>query len=373
VRFIRAQAALIAPSQSRHPSNDTLDTFTHALSGALLGRAIAPGASASVSRGDCVLLGFVAAAFPDSDVVFSLVSPLAYLHHHRGITHSFIALPLFALLLAWIWSRLRRNPAGFKTYFVVSALAIGIHILGDLITSFGTMVFAPLSQVRHDWGTTFILDPWLSGIIVAGLLASWALRRSRVPAIAALLFLCGYVSFQWMQQQQAVEVGEYYAREQGFDDVTVKALPRPVSPFNWMVIVAQRDFYHYAFVNLRRDRALTPGPQAGLIERLDSAYLPVASARWQKTLRLGVGEERALAEQVWTHPDFGFFRWFSAFPVLATVERGNPSVCVWFQDLRFLTPGRSTWPFRYGMCRNAAEPWIAYQAGDDGRHIKLQP
>jgi inner membrane protein len=194
-----------------------------------------------------------------------------------------------------------------------------------------------------------------------------------VPAVAALFFLCGYVSFQWVQQQQAVAVGEYYAREQGFDDVTVSALPRPVSPFNWMVIVAQRDFYHYAFVNLRRNRALAPGPDAGFIARLDSAYLPAASARWERMLRLGVGEERALAEQVWVHADFGFFRWFSAYPVLAQVDRDSPSVCVWFQDLRFLIPGRDTWPFRYGMCRSAGEPWLAYEAGDDGERIKLQP
>lgn len=316
-------------------------------------------------------LGFVAAAFPDADAVFSLISPLAYLLHHRGITHSFVLLPLWAALLGWIWSRLRHNAAGFRTYALIAALGIGIHILGDLITSFGTLVFAPLSQARFQWDTTFIIDLWLSGILVVGLLASWCFRRSRAPAIAALLLVCGYVSFQWVQQQNAVGVGENYAREQGLADYEVSALPRPVSPFNWMVIVRQREAYHYAFVNLRRRQAPSLHPDAGFIERLDAPYEPVAAAHWVRMPRLGEGEVRALAEQAWQQTDFEFFRWFAAYPVLAKVERGNPSTCVWFRDLRFLTPGRDAWPFGYGLCRADGGTWQVYRWGDAEEKLPL--
>ena len=62
-------------------------------------------------------------------------------------------------------------------------------------------------------------------------------RRSRVPAIAALSCSAATCRSGAMQQQQAVEARENYAREQGLDDYTVSALPRPVSPFNWMVVV----------------------------------------------------------------------------------------------------------------------------------------
>lgn len=47
--------------------------------------------------------------------------------------------------------------------------------------------------------------------------------------------------------------------------------------------------------------------------------------------------------------------------MLYRVERGNPSTCVWFQDLRFFTPGRSSFPFRYGLCRDGDGPWQPYQ------------
>lgn len=338
-----------------------------------MSRAVASNQSAGVTTRDCMALGFAAAAFPDIDVVFSLASPLAYLYHHRGVTHSVLMLPLWAFALAWIWSRLRRNPAGLKAYFVVSALAIGIHILGDLITSFGTLILAPFSRERFQWNTTFIIDLWFSGIIVAGLFASWCVRRSRVPAVAALLLLCGYVSFQWLQQQEAVEAGDNYAREQGLDDYTVSALPRPVSPFNWMVIVRQPTSYHYAFVNLRRAQRPSPDSDAGFIARLDGAYEPVAAARWMRVPRLGDSDTRELAEQAWQQANFEFFRWFAAYPVLAKVEHGNPSTCVWFRDLRFLTPGRDAWPFGYGLCRAEGGAWQAYQLGEGGEKRLLSP
>ena len=53
-----------------------------------------------------------------------------------------------------------------------TALSLAAHIAGDVITGFGTMVFAPLSRWRAALGTTFIIDLWFSGIILAGLIAS---------------------------------------------------------------------------------------------------------------------------------------------------------------------------------------------------------
>jgi inner membrane protein len=349
-----------------------MDTLTHALSGALLARAVVPRSKGAITSGEAMLLGALSAAFPDADVVLSFASPLAYLYHHRGMTHSFVMLPLWGLLLAWLWSRLRRHDReGFKACLLVATLGVGIHILGDLITSFGTMILAPWSDARFAWDTTFIIDLWLSGIIVAGLVLSLMFRGSRTIPVAALLVVGGYISFQWLQQQQAIEVGEAYAAEQGLAEARVSALPRPVSPFNWMVIVADAERYHYAFVNLRRTRPITAGPDAGFIARLDAVYQPIVSARWHTAHRLGEGEARAVGELAWRQPQFAFFRWFSAYPVLATLEHGNPVECAWFQDLRFLTPGRDTWPFRYGMCRSPGGEWQAYRHGEEGERFPL--
>ena len=159
-----------------------MDTLTHALSGALLARATAPKDAPPRSTPRRVAAGFFAAAAPDLDFVVGFVGPVEYLLHHRGVTHSIVLLPLWALLLSWILSGILREPRGWRALYGVTALSLGAHIAGDVITSFGTIVLAPLSDWRAGIGTTFIIDLWFSGIILAGLAASALLYRSRVPA-----------------------------------------------------------------------------------------------------------------------------------------------------------------------------------------------
>ena len=69
------------------------------------------------------------------------------------------------------------DPGAFRAYLVIAALGVGMHILGDLITSFGTMIYAPLSDARPALSATFIIDLWFTGIILAGLAASLIWRR----------------------------------------------------------------------------------------------------------------------------------------------------------------------------------------------------
>jgi inner membrane protein len=341
-----------------------MDTLTHALSGALIARATAPAPAdpAALPIDRRVMLGFFAAAFPDIDIVSSLLSPLSYLYHHRGVTHSLVMLPLWALLFAcvcaWIW----RSGPGWRAYFGVFAWSIGLHIAGDWITSFGTMVFAPFSDMRVALSTTFIIDLWFTGIIVAGLLLSVARRRSRAPALAGLAALAAYVAFQFALQQQAIGLGEAYAQGAGLERPQVTALPRPVSPFNWMVIVADAERYHYSLVNLARHEPPQPlPPDAGFIARLSAPYLPPDRAVWMQAERYGSGlAQAALAREAFQQPQFAFFRWFAEYPVVYRIEPGNPSTCVWFQDLRFFTPGRDAWPFRYGMCRDGGR-WLPFE------------
>lgn len=343
-----------------------MDTLTHALSGALLARAVAaPGAP--LSPGRRIVLGAVAAAFPDADFVLSLGSPVTYMLTHRGVTHSFLVLPLWALLLAWLASRIFRDRLGWRAYFATAALGIGIHILGDLITAYGTMIFAPLSDARFSWGTTFIIDLYFTGIILAGLVASGIRRASRAPAAAAIVSLAAYVGAQALLMGRAADIGHEYARAQHLDAAQVSALSRPLSPFNWTIVVLRGDEQRYADVNLLRS-ADPPEPTAesGWITRLWNSFRPVSSAQWISAGRFGESlEDRRLAKEAWDQASFGFYRWFADYPMLYRIDRGNPSTCVWFQDLRFMGARPGTVPFRYGLCRERDGPWQAYQLVDD--------
>ena len=353
-----------------------MDTLTHALSGALLARATAPTPSAgALPLRRRIAIGALAAAFPDIDVVAAWLSPLSYLYHHRGITHSLLMLVVWALLLSWLCAKLWRGGPGWRAYAGVIAWGIAAHIAGDWITAFGTMVFAPLSDWRAALSTTFIIDLWFSGIIVAGLLASWAWRKSRYarwPAVAGLAVLCAYVVLQFAMQQRAIDFGEQFAAQSGLRNAQVSALPRPLSPFNWMVMVDDGSRYHYSLVSLSRRDASPPLPaDAGFFARMGAAYLPLDHALWVAADRFGASAQSAVAKEVMAHPQFEFFRWFAQYPVLYRVDAGNPHTCVWFQDLRFFTPGRSTWPFRYGMCREAGGEWRAYELLGDNTDSKV--
>lgn len=353
-----------------------MDTLTHALSGALLARATAPRAPrpGAVTTGRRVAAGFFAAAFPDVDFALSFLSPEAYLLYHRGATHSILLLPLWAALLAWVFARLDRGRVGWRAYFGVAAGSIAIHIAGDLITSFGTILFAPFSDRRFALDTTFIIDLWFTGIILAGLAASLAWRRSRVPAAVGLAVLAGYVGLQAVAHRTAVDFGREYARANGLAAAKVSAMPRPVSPFNWMVVVEDGDEYRYAFVNVTRHAAPPPpGPAAGLLARLDAAYAPRSQAVWHRAERFGPPASREAVRSAWHAAPLGFFRWFAAYPVLARLEAGDPASCVWFRDLRFLTPGRDAWPFQFGVCRASADAgWTAFQLVGDAVRLPLR-
>jgi len=175
-----------------------MDTLTHALSGALLARATAPAVEneRTLPLRRRLVVGFLAAAAPDLDFVVAWFGPVEYLLHHRGVTHSLVLLPLWAWLLARLAALAWHRDRPWQAYFGVIALGLGAHIAGDWITSFGTIVFAPVSDARYALSTTFIIDLWLSGIIVAALAAAAWWRGSRVPALAGLAVIGAYIAFQ---------------------------------------------------------------------------------------------------------------------------------------------------------------------------------
>jgi membrane-bound metal-dependent hydrolase YbcI (DUF457 family) len=162
-------------------------------------------------------MGFVAAAFPDSDVVLRFISETAYLRGHRGVTHSLLMLPLWSLLLGWLAARAFRRPDAMRRYAWLAASAIAIHIAGDWITQFGTMLLAPLSDARFGLGAIFIIDLVISGILVAGLITSALWRRSRVPALIALALLPAWVALAWSGKQDAIRIGAEHAQREGRD------------------------------------------------------------------------------------------------------------------------------------------------------------
>lgn len=170
-----------------------MDPVTHGITGALLGKGYFSdrwGRVATVA----VTLG---AIFPDVDVFVEAASrdPLAIVKYHRSITHSFVALPFFAALLAWLTSevvrrRLKIESPSFVVLWLAYALGIASHIVLDGMTSFGTRMWLPISSQRVAWDFLFIIDFSLTSLVLLPQVAAWIYRdRERGRRRAWLMWL----------------------------------------------------------------------------------------------------------------------------------------------------------------------------------------
>lgn len=329
-----------------------MDPVTHALSGALLMRAATSSHDQRLPLRERIIASSVAAAFPDSDVILRLIDTLTYLNWHQGPTHSLVLLPFWALLLAHLFSRFTRQRYSWQSFFIPACLGILIHILGDLVTAYGLMLLAPFSTGRFSLPLVFVIDPWFTAIILAGLVLSAIFPEKRIYAATALIGIVAYVSFLGMLHQEAMQVGKAYAAEKMLDQQAVSALPQPLSPFNQMVIIRDGTELHVARVNLRRSTPLKCADSDSPLCKMAAAYHPLAMASWRSYYMHNnqSPEYAALSHDAWQQLALKSFRQFAQFPVLDGIDHTAQHVCVWFIDLRFKFPGLPP-SFRYGACR----------------------
>ncbi|HJZ64801.1 MAG TPA: metal-dependent hydrolase [Candidatus Acidoferrum sp.] len=166
-----------------------MDTITHGIAGALIGKAIFRGddlvSRRSMNRARIVTWAMtLGAIFPDSDVIRDFLSKndLLIITWHRSITHSLLCLPIFAVLLAVIsfWFARWRKWESPSVAQLMGIYAVGIlsHILLDLVTTFGTMIWSPLDWSRPAWDLVFIVDFTLTGILLVPQLLEWVNREA---------------------------------------------------------------------------------------------------------------------------------------------------------------------------------------------------
>src|SRR6267378_5016115 len=123
------------------------------------------------------------AIFPDSDVFREFFShnELLILTWHRSITHSLVCLPIFAVLLAaltrWFVRQRKWDSPSLGMLFAIYAIGILSHILLDLVTSFGTMIWSPVKWSRPAWDLIFIVDFTLSAILLAPQILAWVYAK----------------------------------------------------------------------------------------------------------------------------------------------------------------------------------------------------
>jgi membrane-bound metal-dependent hydrolase YbcI (DUF457 family) len=161
-----------------------MDTITHGIAGALLGKAVFGGDDMFAlrpmnARRVVTWSAMIGAIFPDSDTLRDIFShnELLMISWHRSITHSLVCLPIFALLLAAVTRAVCRCFRWESPSFAVLAgiYAVGIlsHIFLDLVTTFGTMIWSPLGWSRPAWDLIFIVDFTLMALLLLPQVLAW--------------------------------------------------------------------------------------------------------------------------------------------------------------------------------------------------------
>jgi membrane-bound metal-dependent hydrolase YbcI (DUF457 family) len=160
-----------------------MDPITHGIAGALLGKGFFSKRETKVA----IFAATLGAVFPDIDIVADIVTrdPLSIVKYHRALTHSFVAMPFFAMLLAALtppvlnWLKLRHAALGdwvappFWKLTLVYMVGIASHIILDGMTSFGTRMWWPVSKERVAWDMLFIVDFAFTTIILVPQVIAW--------------------------------------------------------------------------------------------------------------------------------------------------------------------------------------------------------
>src|ERR1700674_5859901 len=166
-----------------------MDTITHGIAGALIGKALFRGDDMitlrPMNRGRIVTWSLMLGAiFPDSDVFRDMVShnDLLILTWHRSITHSLLCLPLFAVALAaltrWFVRWRKWDAPSFAALTGIYAIGILSHIFLDLVTTFGTMIWSPLQWSRPAWDLIFIIDLTFTALLLGPQILAWVYRQA---------------------------------------------------------------------------------------------------------------------------------------------------------------------------------------------------
>ncbi len=249
-----------------------MDPFTHFLTGANLGRS-----GFNRKTAYATLAMTLAAEAPDLDVVWGFRGPLVGFEHHRGITHTFIAAPVIALVttaVVWLIHKARRKPQPgrpglppprWSLVFLFALIAALSHILLDYTNNYGVRPFFPFNPRWYERSIVWIVDPYLllalmGALVLPGIFsltdreigARRPLFRGRPWSIAALTFMVLWWSLRNAEKSHALELVRNSSIVAA-PIMKIDAEPYPFDPFAWHVVAETHDYYQTAEVHTRHD------------------------------------------------------------------------------------------------------------------------
>ena len=341
-----------------------MEPLTHFFTGACMGRA-----GFNRKTAYATLAATLAAEAGDLDIFWGLRGPVEGLKHHRGITHTFIAVPVVAAVtVAAVWllhrwnekRRLRRLAAtqlapgepvphhleprkvNWGWLYLTCFVAALSHIALDWTNNYGVRPFFPFNPRWYAGSFMFIAEPILWGLYLLALVMPWLLGladreigarktrfRGRGWAIFALAGMAALWVFRWTEHAQARALLEN--TQVTSKPVTRMAIePYPINPFRWHAILETTGFYQTAEVNTHTG-AIDSDPQNDVLYKPEDTPAVEAAKRtflgrvyldwgtWAVVRDLGqepiegVDPPRLPAGRTWTTVEFSDLRFAYAF------------------------------------------------------------
>ncbi len=339
-----------------------MDSITQGLLGATIAEA---GFRRRLGSGSVAWATFCGVA-PDLDLVAMVGGEWNELVHHRGVSHSLVALTLAAPLLgalAWRWPGKRQGTR--LDWIHLTWWALITHPLLDVCTSYGTQLFAPLSVHRFAIDSVSIVDPaytvWLLVAVIVGRLAK-DLRTSARLAAGMLALSTAYLAFGWVQSQRAIAWAEEELAAQRFAPVEIRALPTIANLFVFRAVARDGDGrFRVALLSLSAPRT----PRWYALESDEDPLVDAAFASERGHIFQWFAMEMAQAEL--QHEDHGFV---VRMRDLRYGAYRDPRFALWGANARFTLEGElqdvERWNTRGDLDMEAelATLW-AHVVGDD--------
>jgi inner membrane protein len=331
-----------------------MEPVTHFLTGAVLSRTGFNRKSALAT-----LTMVLAAEAADIDMLAYFQGSARGFMAHRGITHTFLAVPFLAALtagLVWLgdaaWQARRRSrgkPAPperrWRVLFWLACLACLSHLLLDFTNDYGLRPFYPFSNHWYAWDTVFIFEPLMTAALLAALVLPALLAlvteeigvrrkgpRGRAAAIAALLFIVLLWTVRDVEHRRALASMD--ALEYGGEPaVRIAAFPYPANPFRWAGVAETSNAYLSMKVDSLR----------GVVDpdhRAESYYKPQPTPATEAAAKSDLG--------------VAYLDW-ARFPLVESEPMGGPGkgYLVHFSDLRFFYPESPRRPLRAFVLLNS--------------------
>lgn len=179
-----------------------MDPVTHGLIGA--------SATQSIIRKEqlrpAAIIGLISAMLADLDVfITDSADPLLNIELHRQFSHSFIFIPVGALLTTALLWYFFRDKIPFKKMYLLSFLGYATAGIADTFTSYGTKLLWPFLDERYSWDLISVFDPLFSAVILG--LVFFTLYKKN-PKISWFVWgwIAMYLSVALLQQQRGKRI-----------------------------------------------------------------------------------------------------------------------------------------------------------------------